>query len=841
MQVLLQDLRYSVRMLIKRPGFTVMVVLVLALGIGVNSAFFSVVNAVLLRPIPWKDPERIVSVWETNLKRGENRVLVSTVNFLDWRDQSNVFEHMAGWRFLYLNLSGGGEAERVQGLTVTPDYFPLLSVTAALGRTFTPEEEQPGHDKVVVLSHRLWQRRFGSDPNLIGQQITVEGEPHTVIGVLPSEFRIFKVLNRELDIYLPLRIDRAQLARAQLARAGMTIEEKTRTRGDGEQILFVYARLKPDISIEQAQAAMDTIYTRLEQQYPKSNTGLGVRLVRLQEQWVEQLRPTLLMLLVAVGFVLLIACANAANLLLARASARQKEMAIRAALGASRFRLIRQLLTESLLMAMISGAVGLLLAFWCIKFLNGLISYAVVNRTEDFRLDGTVLGFTLIISLLTGIVFGLAPALQSSKLDLSGAIKEGAGGAAGSIRAGRLRATLVVCEITLTMMLLIGAGLMIRSVLSLQAVDRGLNTDSVLTMQIVLPKAKYPGGRQISDFYRRVLQRVQALPGVESASLINYPPLGVISPTVPFTADGKALQAPDEAPVAQYALISAEYFQTMGIPLLSGRQFTEQDANENYGAVVISNSMAQRFWPHEDPVGRQINPRFPEMSAYWVPESNNLPLTVVGVVGDLNQDGIIGLPKDQVTPPQIYLPYVQNPSSIMHLMVRTASDPLRWSAAVRSEVYGVDKDQPVFDIKSMDEVVAESFARPRILTLLLGTFAALALSLAAVGIYGVVSYSVIQRTHEIGIRLALGAQQRDILKLVLTQGMTSAVTGVILGLTAAFAVTRVMSSLLYGVGATDPITFAGVSVLLTGVALLSSYMPARKATEVDPIIALRCE
>ena len=834
MQVLLQDLQYSLRMLIKRPAFSVMVVLVLALGIGVNTAFFSVVNAVLLRPVPWKDPERIVSVWETNLKRGENRALVSTGNFLDWRDQSNVFEHMAGWRFLYLNLSGSGEAERVQGLTVTADYFPLLGVTAALGRTFMREEEQPGHDKVVVLSHGLWQRRFGSNPNLIGQQITVEGEPRTVIGVLPSEFRIFKVLNRELDIYIPLRVDPAQLARA-----GMTDEEKTGTRGDAEQILFVYARLKPDISLEQAQAAMDTTYTRLEQQYPKSNTGLGVKLVRLQEQWVEQLRPTLLMLLVSVVFVLLIACANAANLLLARASARKKEMAIRGALGASRFRLIRQLLTESLLMAMISGAAGLLLAFWCIKLLNSLISYAVVNRTEDFRLDGTVLGFTLIISLLTGIVFGLAPALQSSRLNLSATLKEGA--AIGSISAGRLRATLVVCEITLTMMLLIGAGLMIRSILSLQGVDRGLNTNSVLTMQIFLPKAKYPGGHQVSDFYRRVLQRVQALPGVESASLINYPPLGVISPTVPFTADGKPLQAPDDAPLAQYALISAEYFQTMGISLLSGRHFTEQDASENNGAVIISNSMAQRFWPNEDPVGRQISPRFPEMRAYWVPESNNLPLTIVGVVGDLNQDGIIGLPEDQVTPPQIYLPYLQNPSSIMHLMVRTASDPLRWAAAVRGEVYDVDKDQPVFDIKSMDEVVAESFARPRILTLLLGTFAALALSLATVGIYGVVSYAVIQRTHEIGIRMALGAQQRDILKLVLAHGMTLAGTGVICGLIAAFAVTRVMSSLLFGVGATDPMTFAGVSVLLTGVALLSSYIPARKAMEVDPMIALRRE
>lgn len=836
MRFLLQDLRYSVRMLLKRPGFTAMVVLVLALGIGANSAFFSVVNAVLLRPVPWKDPERIVSVWETNLKRGENSALVSAVNFLDWRDQGKVFEHVAGWRFLYLNLTGRGESERVQGLTVSPDYFPLLSVKAALGRTFIPEEEQPGHDKVVVLSHGLWQRRFGSDPNVIGQQITVEGEPYTVVGVLSSDFRIFKVLNRELDIYIPLRVDRAQLARN-----GMTAEDKTRTRSDAEQIMFVYARLKPGVSLEQAQAAMDTIYSGLEQQYPKSNTGLGVRLALLQKQWGEQLRPTLLMLFGSVAFVLLIACANAANLLLARASVRQKEMAIRASLGASRFRLIRQLLTESLLMALLSGAVGLLLAFWGIKLLNGLIPYAVVNRVDEFRLDLSVLGFTLMISLLTGMVFGIAPALQSSKLGLSESLKEGAGGATGGIRGGRLRDILVVCEISLAVVLLIGAGLMIRSVLRLHAVDRGLNPDNVLTMQVFLPKAKYPSGLQVASFYQRVLQRVETLPGVESASLINYPPLGLISPTVPFTIEGKAPPAPDEAPIAQYAVISAEYFHTMGIPLLSGRQFTEQDANENHGVVVISASMARRFWPHEDPVGRQIKPRFPEMRAYWVPESNNLPLTVVGVVGDLKQDGMMGVPQDQVTLPQMYLPYLQNPSSIMHLMVRTPSYPLRWAAAVRGEVYAVDNDQPVFDVKTMDEVVAESFARPRILTLLLGAFAALALSLAAVGIYGVVSYSVVQRTHEIGIRIALGAQQRDILKLVLTQGLTLTATGVVLGLIAAFAVTRVMSSLLYGVGATDLMTFAGVSVLLTGVALVASYLPARKAMEVDPTIALRYE
>ncbi|HMG32731.1 MAG TPA: ABC transporter permease [Blastocatellia bacterium] len=834
METLIQDLRYGVWMLLKRPGFTAVVVLVLALGIGANSAFFSVISGVLIRPVPWEDPDRIANVWETNLKRGEDTALVSAVNFLDWRDQNRIFEYVAGWRFLYLNLTGRGEPERLQGLTVSPDYFPLLKVKAALGRTFLPEEEQPGLNKVAILSHGLWQHRFDSDPGIIGQQIAIEGEPYTVVGVLPSDFRIFRVLNRELDIYIPLTLDRTQLRRE-----GRPSE--TGARGDSDQIMFVYARLKSDVSLKQAQEEMNTLYRRLEQEYPAFNSGVGVKLVSLPLQWSEGSRSTLLMLLAAVGFVLLIACANAANLLLARTTVRKREMAIRVAVGASRLRLIRQLLTESLLMALLSGAAGLLLALWGIDLLNGLIPYSAVNRAGEFRLDVSVLVFNLMISLLTGVIFGIAPALRSSRLDLTEALKEVGGGAHSGAGGGRLRNLLVISEITLSVVLLIGAGLMIRSVLRLHLVDRGVNTNNVLTMQVFLPKAKYPGGHQVAGFYQQVLQRIQTLPGVESASTINYPPLGLISPTVPFVIEGRTPPAPESAPVAHYAVISPDYFNAVGIPLLAGRRFTEQDADEARGVVVISASMARRYWPDEDPVGKRIRPQFPQMRAYWVPESNNLSLEIVGVVGDVKQDGMLGVPQGELNMPQIYLPYLQNPSSIMHLIVRTPSDPAAWAAAVRQEVYAVDNDQPVFDVKTLEEVAAESFSRPRVLTFLLSAFSALALILAVAGIYCVMSYSVTQRTQEIGIRMTLGAEKFDVLKLVARQGMTITITGIAFGLISAFAVTRVMSKLLYGVGATDPMTFIGVPVLFIGVAFVATYLPARKATKVDPIIALRYE
>jgi putative ABC transport system permease protein len=834
MRAWLQDLRYGARTLRRKPRFTATVVALLALGIGANSALFSIVSAALLHPVPWKDPERIVNVWETDAKRGEANNLVSAVDLLDWRDRCQSFERVAGWRFLYLNLAGVDEPERVEGLTVSPGYFPLLGVTPSLGRTFLPEEEEPGRDKVVILSHGLWRRRFGSDTGVVGRQITVEGEPRTVVGVLPPDFRTFRVLNRELEIYIPLTLDRARLNRG-------TRPEPGGARGDAGQVMFVYARLKPGVSVEQARAEMDALYRGLGEEYPQTNSGLGVRLVPLPEQWGERARPALLMLLAAVGFVLLIACADAANLLLARATARRKEMNVRAALGASRSRLIRQSLTESLLLAALGGAAGLLLAFWGVGLLNRLIPYTALNRAQDFRLDLSVLGFTLAITLLTGLVSGLLPALRSSKLDLTRALNESGRSATAGAREGRLRSLLVTSEIALAVVLLVGAGLMIRSVVRLHTVDRGLKADHVLTMQIFLPQPKYPTGSRVAAFYRQVLRRVETLPGVESAAVINYPPLGLVSTAVPFVVEGREPQTPDETPVARYSVVSPEYFRTVRIPLLAGRQLTEQDADESNGVVVVSDSLARRFWPHEDAVGKRIVPRFPEMNAYWIPESNNRPLTVVGVVGDVRQDGRLGAPQDDAGLTQIYLPYLQNPSPIMHLLVRTSGEPLRSAAAVRSEVYSADKEQPVFDVKTLEEVAAESFSQSSVLTSLLGAFAALALVLAGAGVYGVTAYTVAERTREIGIRMALGARERDVLRLIVGRGMLSALTGVAAGLVAALMLARLLSGALYEVSAGDPLTYAAVSAVLCGVSFAACYVPARRAMKVEPVVALRYE
>jgi putative ABC transport system permease protein len=810
------DLRYGLRVLRARPAFTAVAVAALALGIGANTAIFSMVSAVLLRPLPWKDPDRIVTVWETNPKRNQTRTLVSTGNFLDWKDRQRSFSQTAAWRFLYFNLTGRDQPERVQGLIVSADFFSLLGVKAAMGRTFTEEEDQPGRNKIVVMSHGLWKRRYGGDPSLIGQKITVEGEPYTVIGILPADFQMIRVLNRELDLFQPLALDPTEVDRA-------------------DHAIFVYGRLKPGVPLAQAQVEMETIYRRLEQENPVSNSGWSASLISLPDSWVAKSRPVLLMLLLAAGGVLLISCANVANLLLARATSRRKEMALRAALGAGRVRLVRQLLTESLLLSLLGGGMGLLLSFWATDFLNDLVPYTAVNRMNRFYLDTRVLLFTLFASISTGLIFGLAPALRSSKLNLNESLSEGRN--ATETKGGkRLRALLVACEVALAVVLLIGAGLMIETSLRLQRDKRGFDAHNVLTMQLWLPNARYPDSQRIASFYREVLERVRTLPGVESVAAANFPPLALQYTTIPFTIEGQTPAKPEEAPVALYSVISPDYFHTMAIPLLRGRGFGEQDGEQQQGVVVISENMAQRFWPGQDPIGRQLKPYFPKLKAFWLPRSNESPLTVVGVVGDVKRDWL-----SDGNLPQMYLPYRQNASSIMNLLVRTGPDPENWASAVSHEVRAVDKDQAVFDVKSMEDVLAESFSQPRIFGSLLAAFALLALCLAATGIYGVVSFTVAQRTHEIGVRIALGARSSDILRLIMWQGMSPVGAGLTIGVAGAFALNRALSSFLYGVSPTDPSTFAVVAILLAAVAMLGCYVPARRATKMDPVTALRYE
>jgi predicted permease len=812
----LHDLRYNVRTLLKRPGFVITITLILALGIGANTTIFSVVNAVLMRPLPYAAPDRIVMIWETNQSQAVPRSIVSPANFLDWKEQSNVFDQLAAFRFWYYNVTGAGEPERYQGARVSAEFFPLLGVKPEFGRNFGPEEEQVGRDHVVILSQALWQRRFGGDPNIIGQLLKIDGEPFTIIGVLPASFRFIKVLNAELDLWMPISFTPQQLTRE-------------------DRSITVYGRLKQGVSLAQAQAEMDGITRRLEQQHPKTNSGWAAQVNNLQEQSVRPIRPTLLILMVVVGFVLLIACANVANLLLARATTRQKDVAIRLALGSSRFRLMRQLLIENLLLALLGGAAGLLLAYWGMNFLSVIVRDRV-SYLEKLTIDLRVLGFTLLVSILVGIIVGLIPGLRASGLNLSDALKEGGRALSEAPSRRRLRNLFVVLEVTLAVPLLIGAGLMLRSSLLLQNIDRGIDLKNVLTMQISLPKAKYSTAQQTAAFYQQALQRIQSEPGVQSASAVNFLPLTDFGDATSLTIQGRNPPPPGQEVNASYRVIDQNYFHTMGIPLLRGRYFTEQDNDESHGVVMINQTMARRYWPNEDPIGKSIKPNFPSAKVPWRPESSNSWLLITGVVGDVKEAGL----NDEQSA-EIYIPYLQNPSSLMNLLVRSTSDPVRLVPAVRRQVLAVDADQPVYNVKTMDDVFSQSIAAPHVITSLLGIFAAIALILAAIGVYSVMSYSVAQRTHEVGVRMALGAQHQHVLRMILGHGLKLVLTGVGLGVTAAFAVTRVISNLLFGVTATDPQVFVAVPLLLIAVAMLASYLPARRALKVDPIIALRNE
>jgi putative ABC transport system permease protein len=813
MESLWQDMRYGVRMLLKRPGFTLVAVLALALGIGANSAIFSVVNAVLLRPLPFEDPERLVMVWERRPRQNRDAVPASPADFIDWQQQNQVFERMTAHMTRAFNLTGAGEPEQIIGQLVTPDFFNVLGVKAALGRTLLPEVDKPGGERAVVLSHALWQRRFGGDRNLVGQSIRLNDESFTVVGIMPPEFQYPE-------------------ANSEMWAASRGVAPETTLPGNPDpatirslHYLNVLARLKPGVTRAQAQAEMETISSRLESQYPDANTGHTTRVVSLHEQLVGDVRAALLVLLGAVGFVLLIACANVANLLLARATARQKEMSIRTALGAGRLRLIRQMLTESLLLSLAGGAVGLMLALWGVDLLVAL-SPEDLPRLKEVGLDGRVVGFTLAVSVLTGMIFGLAPALQVSKQDLGVALKESGRSSTGGFGRRRTRNLLVVSEVALALVLLIGAGLMVRSFWRLQGVDPGFNPQNVLTMELSLSASKYAKEEQMADFYKQVIGRIETLPGVESVGATWMLPLSGQDAGSGLEVEGRPAASPGEGTRSAFSSITPRYFRTMEIPLIRGRDFTDQDTATAPGVVIINESFARRFFPGEDPLGRRLRRGAPDSP--W--------LTVVGIVGDVKHTSLTDEPRTEM-----YLAALQTPFPFMNVVVRTASDPTSLMAAIRQEVWAVDRDQPVASVDTMQHLVANSVAGARFNTLLFGVFATVAMILSAVGIYGIMAYSVIQRTQEIGIRMALGAGRHDIIRMVVGQGMTLALVGVVIGLLAAFALTRVMSSLLYGVTATDPLTFAGVSLGLTVVALVACYIPARRATKVDPMVALRYE
>lgn len=823
---LLQDLRYGLRMLAKNPGFTAVAVLTLALGIGANTAIFSVVDAVLLRPLPYSHPDKLVMVWSTYAQQGNAQGGTAPPDFREWVQQNSVFEGMAAFWMVDMNLSAPGqEPMRVQGARISASLFPLLGVKPLLGRNFAPGDEEHGHNREALISYGIWQGRLGGDPSILGREINIGGNLYTVIGVMPKGMPFFDNVP-PVDLWVPL---------------SFAPGDNMNTRNN--HFLPVVARLKPEVTMQQAQAEMTTISRRLADEYP-DNVGLGSKVVALHEQIVGNFRPALLVLLGAVGFVLLVACANVANLLLARAAAREREFAVRAALGARQGRIVRQLLIESLPLGLLGGMAGVLLAGWGIASLAALIP-SNLPRFNPISVDGRVLFFTALVSLLTAIIFGLAPAYQSSKATIHETLKEGGCGSTEGRGRNRLRGLLVVTEMALALTLLIGSGLMLKSFYRLQRVDPGFSPENILTMQIPMPGKKYPNPALARAFLDQVLERVKALPGVHSAGVSTGLPLGFGGGwgkffTVVGQPDPPSL---DKVPLVNFELDSPDYFRTIGARLRQGRLFTRQDNETAQPVAIINEALARRYFLNQDPVGKSI---------WMLPPLNLLPpserdpdrlapqRTIVGVIADVKNVSL-----NQPADPILYAPYYQDKNegwfSTVWLSVRTSSDPLALAPAVRTQVQALDPDQPVAEVATMENLVSRSESQALFSTMLLAIFAAVALMLAAVGIYGVISYSVTQRTHEIGIRMALGAKRGDVLKLVVGQGLVLALAGIAAGLVGAFALTRFLSSMLYDVKPTDPGTFVLVSLVLLGVALPASFIPARRATKVDPMVALRYE
>jgi predicted permease len=801
-----QDLRYSLRMFRQSPGFTAVVILSLALGIGANTAIFSLTSAVLLKVLPFREPDRLVMLWEDASFAGFPRNTPSPANLADWKAQSESFEGMAALSIRSFNLTDGGEPLRLEARAVTADFFPVLGVNPALGRAFTPDEDRPGGGNVAVISHALWQGRYGGEPNIVGRDILLNGEKRTVVGVMPARFQFLD----EVDVWVPLALSPQEWANR------------------GRHYLTVVARLKPGVTLERANADLRTVMARIRRDHPDEAGRTDAYALALDEQVTGGVSKQIVLLLVAVGFVLLIACANIANLLLSRAAARGREIAVRLALGAERGRIIRQLLTESLLLAVIGGASGLLFAAWSFAFLRQLIP-AEMALTTSLELDAQTLGFTLGVSILAGLLFGLAPALQAARSDINEALKQGGGRAGTSAGSRRLRSAFVVAQVALSLMLLVGAGLLIQTLYRLHSQYSTLRPASVLTLRTELPRTKYREHAARVAFYNNVLERVRRLPGVASAGYTTSVPLVWKGGTSGFMPEGRQ-PLPGLSYDANHRQVSADYLQTMGIPLRQGRYIEERDGEQSLPVAVVNETMARQYWPGEDPVGKRFS--FGEKDDPWI--------TVVGVVADVRQMGL-----DEPVKAEMYLPFKQVGYIAFYapreLVIRAAVDPTSLVAAVRREVQAVDPQQPVSHVRTMAEILGVESGEQRIAMMLLAAFAALALLLASLGIYGVLAYFVAQHTPEIGIRMALGAARGDILALVLRKGMGMALVGVAVGLGGAFALTRLMQSLLFGVSASDPLTFAGVALLLVAVALVACLIPARRATRVDPMVALRYE
>ena len=810
MKDILQDVRYGLRTLLKSPGSTAIAILALTLGIGANTAIFSVVSAVLLRPLPYQDPEHLVAIWNNKLSKGIRQQRISALDFQDFIRQQQVFDQIGALRAKPAVLTGGEMPERVETVAVSPSLLEMLGLRPSLGRTFAAQEDEPGKNHVAIISNGLWRRRFGADSNILGKPLTLDGSSYTIIGVTTPDFRL---PDTPSELWIPYSPAPKEL-----------IPDNRAYR-----FLKVIAHLRPGVTLAAANSEMQIIAHRLEQEYADTNSGFSVDVVPLREQLIGDLRPTLWTLIGSVAFVLLIACANVANLLLARAGAREKEIAVRTALGANPGRLVRQLLTESVLLSLLSGVAGLFLAYWGVSILAGLAP-SNLPRISEVSIDWRVLVFTLVVSVATGVIFGIAPALASVTTDLNSTLKTSGRGTTGHRSRTRVRDTLVISEIACCVVLLTGAGLLIRSFLRLQQVNPGFRADHVLTMQISLPEARY-SGLKVGLFYQQLIERVQRLPGAQTAGVSRYLPLGGSDASLNFQIESQPVVASADQPRARYRAVSPGYFSVMGIPLIKGRYFDQSDGERTPDVVIINEAMARRYWPREDPIGKRIQPG----EGKWC--------VIVGVAGNVRYKGL-----DAEIEPEMYYHYLQVPADLMSfiegtmaLVVRTSLDPGAMTASIRNEVRALDPDQPVFNVKNMQELVEGSVAQQRFRATLLGAFASLALALAAIGLYGVIAYSVTQRTNELGVRTALGAQTSDILKLVVGQGARLTAIGIGIGVVLALVLTRTLNKLLFSVGAMDPITFGATCIVILGVALAASYIPALRAAKVDPVTALRNE